>query len=57
MFTRFRCKYCGFDHWDVDNDIEEELWGHIQMHHTEVFDEVQDLETPYMIEECYEEVM
>lgn len=55
MSTRFRCKYCGFDCWDVDNDIEEELWGHIQMNHKEIFEEVENLETPFMIEECYEE--
>ena len=54
-FTRFKCKYCGFSCWDVDNDIEEELWGHIQMEHEDKFEEVQDWETPYMIEECYEE--
>jgi hypothetical protein len=55
VFTKYKCKYCNFSHWDVDNDIEEELWGHIQMCHPEMFEEVQNWETPDMIEECYEE--
>ena len=29
--TVYKCKYCNFADWDADNDIEEELWGHIQM--------------------------
>lgn len=47
----YKCKYCGeiFDEFD-----EEAMWGHIQMEHEEIFKEVQDLETPYMLEECYE---
>ena len=54
----WKCKYCGdvisaddFDYFD-----EENLWGHIQMEHEAVFEEVQNFETPFMIEECYEEV-
>lgn len=54
MCTRFKCKHCGFTCWDVDNDVEEELWGHIQMNHSEKFEEVENLDTPLMIEECYE---
>ena len=54
-FTVYKCKHCNFGCWDVDNDIEEELWGHIQMHHEDKFEEVQNWETPDMIEECYEE--
>ncbi len=54
-FTVFKCKHCDFSCWDVDNDVEEALWGHIQMHHEDVFKEVQNWETPDMIEECYEE--
>ena len=57
MFTRYKCKYCDFNYWDVDNDVEEALWGHIQMEHEDKFEGVQDWETPYMIEECYEEEM
>ncbi len=56
-FTRFKCKYCDFAYWDVDNDVEEALWGHIQMHHEDKFEEVQNWETPDMIEECYKEEM
>lgn len=55
LFTRYKCKFCNHSCWDVDNDIEEELWGHIQIHHPDIFEEVQNWETPYMIEECYKE--
>ena len=55
MFTKYKCKYCDFGYWDVDNDVEEQLWGHIQMHHPKIFNEVQNLETPDMINECYKE--
>ena len=54
-FTVYKCRHCNFSCWDVDNDVEEELWGHIQMHHKDKFAEVQNWETPDMIEECYEE--
>ena len=54
-FAVYKCKHCGFSCWDIDNDIEEELWGHIQMNHKDKFEEVQNWETPDMIEECYEE--
>ena len=57
MFTRFKCKYCDFECWTVDEDIDEILWGHIQMQHEDKFEEVQNWETPFMIEECYEEEM
>ena len=60
------CRCCGqefvFDQDDVCGDGsfhpdgEELLWGHIQNDHPDVFNAVCDLETPYMIEECYEEV-
>lgn len=63
---RFICRECGeefeFEEEDFDccgsfhPDGEELLWGHIQLAHPDVFEEVRDLETPYMIEECYEEV-
>lgn len=56
-FSVYKCKYCNFSCWDIDNDVEEELWGHIQMHHKDKFEEVQNWETPDMIEECYEEGM
>lgn len=55
MCRKYKCKYCNFNNWDSNNDIEEELWGHIQMYHKDKFEEVQNLETPDMIEECYEE--
>lgn len=59
--TFYKCKACGqtIDFYTVDFDDvgEEELWGHIQMHHEDKFEEVQNWETPDMIEECYEEEM
>lgn len=55
LFTRYKCKCCDFYCWDIGDDVEEELWGHIQMKHEDKFEEVQNWETPDMIEECYEE--
>lgn len=64
---RYKCKTCGYEiefareefngdgHYHPDG--EEMLWGHIQMQHEDKFEEVQDWETPFMIEECYEEVI
>ena len=56
-FTVYKCKHCNFSYWDVDDDVEEALWGHVQMHHKDKFEEVQNWETPDMIEECYKEAM
>ena len=63
---KYKCEYCGViiefpeDEFDCDGfyhpDGEEQLWGHIQEEHEEIFAEVQSLETPFMIEECYEEI-
>ena len=57
------CNICGavieFDEDEFDlggsshPDGEEMLWGHIQMWHEDVYDNVQNLETPFMIEERY----
>ena len=53
----YQCKACGevipFD----EIDWEEDLWGHLQMNHEDIFEECQDWETPYMVEEYYEPVM
>jgi hypothetical protein len=35
---------------------EELIWGHIQLEHEEIFEDVQNLDTPYMLEECFEEL-
>ena len=56
---KWRCKYCdevfeSKDDYEFESETEEELWGHIQLTHEDVFEEVQDLDTPYMLEECYE---
>lgn len=44
------CLLCG-EYIEKD---ETALWGHIQLEHEEKFMEVQDLETPDMLDECYE---
>lgn len=55
-FTIYKCKYCDnhFIKEDWDGDLEEALWGHIQMGHEDVFEELQNLETPDMIEIAYD---
>lgn len=61
VYVIYRCKICGrkIGFYDIDFDYcgEEELWEHIQMYHEDKFEEVQNWETPDMIEECYEEEM
>ncbi len=47
-----KCNTCG----EIVFADEEDLWGHIQMRHPELFEEVRDLETPYMLEICYDEL-
>lgn len=55
---KWKCKFCGciIFNDDFDDFDEENLWGHIQMDHEDIFDDVRDLETPFMLEECYDEV-
>lgn len=45
--------YCENDD-DFDDNVEEILWHHIEMEHEEEFEEYQNWETPYMIEEYFE---
>ena len=62
----YKCKCCGveieFDKDDFDlggyshPDGEELLWGHLQLDHEDLYDECQNWETPFMIEEYYDEV-
>lgn len=54
--TVFICKHCGngFIKEDSSEDLDEALWGHIQMDHEELFEKIQDLETPYMTDIVYE---
>ena len=51
----YKCILCNheLEHPDFD-EVEEELWGHIQMDHEDLFEEIQDLETPDMIANFYE---
>lgn len=63
---KYKCKYCGviiefpeneFDCGGYSHpDGEELLWAHIQEEHDEIFEEIQDFETPFMIEDCYTEI-
>lgn len=55
---KLKCIYCNKefkanDYEEFSNCVEEELWGHIQLKHDTIFEEVQDLDTPLMLEECY----
>ena len=55
----YKCKLCGATFENYTNEEfeeygEEELWGHIQMQHEDIFEECQDLDTPTMLEEYYE---
>ena len=55
----YTCTLCGYTRYcenynDFDEYGEEELWGHIQRCHEEEFEECQDWETPWMLEEYYE---
>lgn len=59
---KYVCKYCGcvieedpeYPNGWFESEGEEELWGHIQMNHEDIFEECQDWDTPTMLEECYE---
>ena len=57
--SAYKCKACGeiieFYEAEFDSVGEEALWEHIQMNHVDIYGEVQDWETPYMIEDYYEE--
>ena len=60
----YECKHCGkiidFEPYEFNGDGyfhpdgEELLWGHIQLEHEDVFEEVKDWDTPSMLEECYD---
>lgn len=58
MMGCYVCKLCGglIQYDDFEWDIDEDLWGHLNLEHEEKHDEVKDWETPFMIEECYDEV-
>lgn len=60
MCKKWKCKFCEcvFQYESESEfymDGEEELWGHIQMKHEEIFIELQDLDTPDMLSECYDQ--
>lgn len=56
---QYKCKLCNCTihgeatGLDDDEFPEEDLWGHIQIAHAEVFEECQNWETPCMLEEYY----
>lgn len=45
----FKCCFCG----EIFEPSEAGMWGHIQMSHPEEFEDLQDLSTPDMVQECY----
>lgn len=51
----FICERCGtvIPCDEEDDSWEEDVWGHIQLCHPDLFEEVRDLETPFMLEVCY----
>lgn len=50
------CIHCGEVFvFEYDDDPEEELWAHLQFDHSEVHEELQDWDTPEMLEECYDQ--
>lgn len=49
--SKRKCRFCG----TKVGGGEEALWGHIQLGHPGKFEEVRDLETPFMLETCYDE--
>lgn len=56
---KWKCKFCGEiieskDDEKFESEMEEELWGHIQLQHEDAFEDVQDFDTPDMLDECYE---
>lgn len=56
-----RCELCGkafemedgLDTFEAVDDMEAELWGHIEFEHPDVHEEWQNWDTPEMIEELY----
>ena len=48
------CVHCGevFD-FAYDDDWEQELWTHLSYEHEDIHEEIQDYNTPEMLEECY----
>jgi hypothetical protein len=56
--TVYECKHCKMnfikEDWEELGRLEEVLWGHIQMDHEELFEDIQDLDTPAMLEIVYD---
>lgn len=60
----FRCKACGAE-FEVDDEDhnwfnycgEEDLWGHIQLDHPDIYEECQTWETPDMLDVYFEHVI
>ena len=45
----YKCKICS---WWIEND-DQTLCGHIQLHHENVFKEIEDLDVPDIVDEYY----
>ena len=55
----WKCNLCGKLFYigpDYEDDTDVFLWGHLQFDHEDVYEEEQDLESPYMIETYFTEV-
>lgn len=47
---KYKCCFCG----EVVEQSEAEMWGHIQLCHQRRFEAMQNLDTPAMVDECYQ---
>lgn len=59
MKKKYKCRICKkiigiYDKYEFYEDGEEELWNHLGWHHPRKHNDCEDLDTPYMIEECYD---
>lgn len=61
-YIAYQCKFDGeivatSDTENKFDDVEEDLWGYIQTNYKELFEGIQDWDTPDMLEICYEIVI
>lgn len=61
-YIAYQCKFDGeivatSDTENKFDDVEEDLWGYIQTNYKELFEGIQNLDTPDMLEICYEIVI
>lgn len=51
----FTCNICNIQIETDNEDCDEDLWGHMQKCHNNTFQQVQDYESPHMIEKYFKE--